>query len=466
MFTKKMLLTVLAASAVLLALGIGSQLIGGAHAQPPVGMGEPTPLGVTIPYPGRLTDDAGQPVTDGVYDFSFALYDVETAGIPLWSEVQKGLAVQDSAFGVSLGSVRAIPSTALDDQDRWLAVAVRGPGETDFTPLTPRQRLSASAPENRATTDQAAATQGLACPHDHFGESWSGDGTGLVLHSYYDEGLLAISDRPGEGVGVHGEGTLYGVYGEATTSTANAAGVYGWASSTTGNVKGVVGETWSTNSGVATVGVSHGNRHAGWFETGNYVSLGVFNNSTGNATLQVSNSAAAPRPAAQFWGDVTIYGNLSKSGGGFQIDHPLDPENQYLNHSFVESPERMNVYSGNVVLDTNGEAVVELPDYFEALNQDFRYQLTPIGAPAPNLYVAEEIAGNRFKIAGGPAGLKVSWQVTGVRQDPWAQANPLLVEEPKPAEERGSYAHPEVYDQPDSVNVRWIHVPQEMMMLE
>ena len=61
---------------------------------------------------------------------------------------------------------------------------------------------------------------------------------------------------------------------------------------------------------------------------------------------------------------------------------------------------------------------MNLPDYFQAFNGDFRYQLTAIGAPGPNLYIAEEISGNRFKIAGGKAGSKVSWQVTGYVRTP------------------------------------------------
>jgi hypothetical protein len=85
---------------------------------------------------------------------------------------------------------------------------------------------------------------------------------------------------------------------------------------------------------------------------------------------------------------------------------------------------------------------VELPDYFEVLNRDFRYQLTCIGGFAP-VYIAEEISGNSFRIAGGTDGMKVSWQVTGIRHDPFANANRIKVEEEKPAEERGLYLHPE-----------------------
>ena len=93
--------------------------------------------------------------------------------------------------------------------------------------------------------------------------------------------------------------------------------------------------------------------------------------------------------AGYFQGNVNVTGTVAKAGGSFKIDHPLDPENKYLYHSFVESPDMMNVYNGNVMLDGSGNATVELPEYFESLNREFRYQLTPIGAPGPMLYVLE-----------------------------------------------------------------------------
>ncbi|UCE08258.1 MAG: hypothetical protein JSW07_09645, partial [bacterium] len=141
--------------------------------------------------------------------------------------------------------------------------------------------------------------------------------------------------------------------------------------------------------------------------------------------------------AGYFRGSVTVTGTLSKGGGSFKIDHPLDPENKYLCHSFVESPDMKNVYDGVVLLDNRGEAWVELPDWFDALNRDFRYQLTAIGGPGPNLYIAEKIVNNRFKIAGGNPGMEVSWQVTGIRQDAFANAHRILVEEEKSGDERG-----------------------------
>ena len=136
----------------------------------------------------------------------------------------------------------------------------------------------------------------------------------------------------------------------------------------------------------------------------------------------------------------------------FRIDHPLHPAEKYLSHASVESDEMANVYSGNVTLDAGGAAWVRLPDWFEALNTDFRYQLTCVGGFAP-VYVAREITDHRFRIAGGRAGLKVSWQVTGVRHDAHARAHPLRVEQEKPAAERGRYLHPVDFGLPASLGI-------------
>jgi hypothetical protein len=216
---------------------------------------------------------------------------------------------------------------------------------------------------------------------------------------------------------------------------------------------GVYGETASGLAGVY-----------GYTEAGS--SVGVYAANTGGLALLAVSTEVGARRAAQFDGNVTVNGNLSKSGGSFKIDHPLDPQNKYLSHSFVESPDMMNIYNGNAVLDGAGEAVVELPEWFGALNRDFRYQLTAMGAPGPNLYIAEEVADNRFKIAGGEPGMKVSWQVTGVRKDAWAEKHRIPVEEEKPKNERGHYLHPELYDQPEEKGVNWAQRPEMMKRLK
>jgi len=160
--------------------------------------------------------------------------------------------------------------------------------------------------------------------------------------------------------------------------------------------------------------------------------------------------------------NLDVDGTLTKGGGSFKIDHPLDPQNKYLQHSFVESPDMMNVYNGNVVLDRTGAAVVDLPEYFQMLNRDFRYQLTAIGAPGPNLYVAEKISRNRFKIAGGTPGMEVSWQVTGIRQDPWANANRIPVESDKPEALRGTYIHATLYGEAAIAEAERIAPPRDV----
>ncbi|MCK4341989.1 MAG: collagen-like protein [Phycisphaerae bacterium] len=161
-----------------------------------------------------------------------------------------------------------------------------------------------------------------------------------------------------------------------------------------------------------------------------------------------------------FAGDVHVGGDLTVSGWkDFRIDHPLDPENYYLKHSCAEGPEPLNIYRGSIILDSDGEAWVELPDYFEAINRDFQYQLTCIGRFAA-VYVADEITGNRFRIAGGDPSMKVSWSVTGVRNDVYARAYPKAVEQKKPDELRGLYLHPELYGQPETRSIRYAQDPE------
>ena len=214
-----------------------------------------------------------------------------------------------------------------------------------------------------------------------------------------------VNGRAMEGVSVAGNG----IHG--TSSSRTASGVYGE----------------NTAQGFGTAGRSNG------------IGSAIYGDNTNPSGY-----------AGYFNGNVRVQGTLTKAAGAFEIDDPVDPANKILDHSFVESPDMMNIYNGNVTLDAKGEAVVQMPDYFQALNQDFRYQLTAIGAPGPNLYIAEEIANNQFKIAGGQPGSKVSWQVTGIRHDPYAEQNRIPNEIAKPADQQGLYLHPELYGQPDS----------------
>lgn len=161
--------------------------------------------------------------------------------------------------------------------------------------------------------------------------------------------------------------------------------------------------------------------------------------------------------AGKFDGNVSINGVLWKNASFFLIDHPLDPSNKYLEHCSIESDELKNMYDGTVILDDEGLAIVRLPSWFEALNHDYRYQLTPIKAPAPGLYIKEEISDGEFIIAGGKPGMKVCWQVTAIRQDAWAKENPMEVERNKPENERGYYLHPELFGATKREGINWLY---------
>lgn len=244
------------------------------------------------------------------------------------------------------------------------------------------------------------------------------------------KGFAAVHAQNDDGQGVY-----------ANSATSDAVGAY----ASTAYMSGVYGNN-SDSSGYGVFGRNN---------TGTYGYLGSGARGVGAYAPSVFGYRAA-----YFTGDVDVAGTLTKGGGSFKIDHPLDPAGKYLYHSFVESPDMMNIYNGNVTLDADGSAWIDLPDWFQALNRSFRYQLTPIGAPAPNLYVAEEISNNRFRIAGGPAGLTVSWMVTGIRHDPWAMAHRIPVEVDKTPVERGLYLYPDLYGQPEERNVEWATHPE------
>jgi hypothetical protein len=200
--------------------------------------------------------------------------------------------------------------------------------------------------------------------------------------------------------------------------------------------------------------------------------IGVYGYSYNNVGIYAHGGSGI---AAYLAGNVAITGSLSNAGGSFKVDHPLDPASKYLYHSFVGSPDMKNIYDGIVALDDSGEAEIYFPDWFGVLNKDFRYHLTAIGAPGPNLHIAEEISDtttdhsgsssdnnkSRFKIAGGTSGMKVSWQVTGIRKDSWANAHRVQIEEEKLDKERGYYIHPDLYGQPSESEISRLLFPEE-----
>jgi Collagen triple helix repeat (20 copies) len=294
---------------------------------------------------------------------------------------------------------------------------------------------------------------------------------------------------PASGAGVAGFSSQgVGVYGSSTSLTSNTVGVWGKAYG-----PGAVGIDAEANGDLARGVMSHAVVDSGVGYGGSFVVfdagaadaygvLGETNEtgvstlapcgvlgkggtairgestiSSGNGVVGIANGFAAWAVygesdiglAGNFNGDVFVGGTLSKSGGSFKIDHPLDPANKYLSHSFVESPDMLNIYSGTVITDPEGYATITMPEWFSALNSDFRYQLTIIDEGDIDGWVmskiVEKMHDNQFTLRTSVGLIEVSWQVTGIRQDAWANANRIPVESAKAPWERGYYLHPELF---------------------
>jgi trimeric autotransporter adhesin len=320
-------------------------------------------------------------------------------------------------------------------------------------------------------------------------------GTSTGASSYGVEGTgpnvgLYGSGTGTGGIGVDGHGTFQGVKGIASATTGSSQGVYGQTSSTAGygvegaspnvgvygvadgpskigageGLAGLWGDTGAGNSGFS--------NYTGVLGTANDASAGVFlNNSNIAVTLIAENESSAGDIfyalsssgdcLIDIFGDLTCSGEISGGEENFKIDHPLDPANKYLVHTSVESSEMMNIYTGNVTTNAKGDATVQLPEWFELLNTDFRYQLTVIGQFAQAI-VARKIENNKFEIRTNAPNVEVSWQVTGVRHDAYAKAHPVVVEEEKEARRKGFYLHPELYGAPAEKQIgRALH-PQRL----
>ena len=169
--------------------------------------------------------------------------------------------------------------------------------------------------------------------------------------------------------------------------------------------------------------------------------------------------------AGYFDGNLNVTGAITAGTKDFKIDHPLDPANKYLFHASVESSEMKNIYDGRATTDDQGNATVQLPEWFEALNTDFRYQLTVIGQFAQAI-VSSEVTNHQFSIKTDKPNVKVSWQITGVRQDAYATAHPLVVEQEKDTRERGHYIHPELYGASGQQSMEWARDPQLMKRVQ
>jgi hypothetical protein len=395
------------------------------QAQQPQPESEPqAPIGGSITYQGRLKD--GPNPANGQYDFQFKLFDAVSGG------TQVGATINRSNQPVSEGLVTVgldFGTSAFQGQARYLEVAVRPAGGGQFATLSPRQTVS-PAPYAIGLSGQTVIT-------GTYNTVTLGGTQGVKSESTLN-GSNAIMGQNDtwNGVGVRGiSGSGYGVKGNSSVGYA----VYGesdWG-------YGVYGES------IESVGVRG-------ISTDLYGVSGRSENSVG---VYGDTDDPDGEWAGYFSGNVNVTGSCCGAGAGLsRIDHPLDPANKYLSHSYVESPDMMNVYNGNVTTDAQGEAVVALPTYFEALNKDFRYQLTVVGQFAQAV-VWKKIEGNRFTIKTDKPNVEVSWQVTGIRKDRYAEQHRIRVEEDK-GKDRGKYLHPIEHGQPESKGIGYEEMPK------
>jgi len=321
-----------------------------------------------------------------------------------------------------------------------------------------------SSPMGTAINGSNLATTGYALGVS--GTSASSSGVGVQGQVAAPQGKAVV------GINSAATGPAIGVIGVSASSADGATGVNGSATGTHGNATGVLGSSLSSQGygvfgfspNIAVAAVSKTCTSSGC--TIKPGTAGQFVTGAGGVVLQGVREAADFSTTQVFYvdasgngyfaGDLNVTGKVVKGSGSFKIDDPLDPANKYLSHSFVESPDMMNVYNGNVTTDKLGRATVELPEYFEALNRDFRYQLTVMGQFAQAI-VATKIGKNRFVIRTNKPSVEVSWQVTGIRKDAYANANRIPTEEEKPADERGYYLHPELFAQPESKGIVAAH---------
>ena len=290
------------------------------------------------------------------------------------------------------------------------------------------------------------------------------------------------SDASPDGAGVYGIGAT-GVGGASTSTSGPGGGFTGFTAPSGSDLNGTDGvvavggnvdaPSNNTKAGNGIVGMggavvgSFGEAGAGVTATGGTATSGGEGIAASGDGIDAYAGAggAGGNFAGSFTGNINVSGTLSASTKDFKIDHPMDPANKYLVHASVESSEMKNIYDGNVTTDGQGRATVRLPEWFEVLNTDFRYQLTVIGQFAQAI-IGHKIENNQFEIRTSAPNVEVSWQVTGVRQDAYAKANPLVVEQEKDARLRGFYIHPELYGAPAEKQIEWARHPQTMKRMK
>lgn len=409
---------------------------------------------LTYPYSGWLADASGQPVPDGAYAFSFAIWDAADQGTMLWSETQAGVNVRQGVFVAILGEVTPLPrSLAAGDNQHWLAVAVAGPQDGELRALTPRQLLPALADVSGAAAADATAVNALSCGHTHLGESWNWGAhttTGLSLSGSvpWSNGLLKVlnqkngpsiwgvnngggnalrGDAYGSGLGVYGSGVGgAGVAGRSSgndgvtgVSTAvNKSGVWG---KSEGNGYGVTGSSaqrfglfaigndtspWDANGDLLLAGDGEifAEKHMNLFSQEDvYIDLDDDNNDT-NSVLKI------------FGGNNAVVAQVAENGTKSAVLQ-LSTYGQRAVYS-MESPEVWLEDFGAATL-ANGVATVTIdPMFAEMVNLavDYHVFVTPLGDCAGLFVTAKTPTSFEvYELGGGAANVGFDYRIVAKR---------------------------------------------------
>jgi hypothetical protein len=430
-------------------------------------------VGVGTETPGERLEVAGAVKMTG-----FSMATGATAGFVLTSDASGVGTWQASTEEFTLPYVGSVVSDNfalwIDNTGSGVAIVGTSPntGVRGISSASAGAGVSGAGVDSDGVYGETSGGGGVYGVHGYAGEYSVGDGVlgesvaghGVVGKSHASEGRGVLGEHSDGNKGVLGT-QYYGARGTHQNGNWGAAGTKNY---------GVRGENTSGHwgaLGAADYGV-YGkqsddctwNCFAGWFDGTVWVTDDLYvDGSTSLDWTEIADDLFV-HDNADIWDNAHVGGHLevdltiTKGGGGFKIDHPLDPTNKNLLHSFVESPDMKNIYDGVATLDGSGEAWVHLPEWFEALNRDFRYQLTCIGRFAP-VYVADKISNSSFRIAGGEPGMEVCWMVTGIRRDAFAEAYRIPVEEMKPPDKQGLYLHPEAFGLGEEMSIGHQQLP-------
>jgi len=428
-------------------------------------------------YQGVARSTAGVALASQPIGLRFSIHDGTATGAVVYEETQTATTNSFGLYVVSIGSGTVVSGTFntinWGSGSKFLQVEIDPAGGTSYAGGGTTQLLSApyAMYANVAGTVAGGYISGSGTTNylPRFSSA-----TALGNSHVYDNGTTVAVDTSTpsamakfqvNGAGTYGSLPYYqaGIVADGSATSASASGVFG-----SSGWRGVYGYNPGSAAGVEAIGVYGRCEGSTWTGSGyglkgdavgtGPTNYGVYGSATGAATHNYGvygTGSGTGAYAGYFSGNVQITGSISKGSGTFKIDHPTDPENKYLYHSFVESPDMMNIYNGNTVTDANGLATVILPDYFDALNKDFRYQLTTIGQPA-QAYILSEISGNQFVIKTDKPNVKISWQVTGVRQDKYANAHRVVPEVDKEPEFKGYYLHAAEWGKPANKSIDWL----------